>query len=89
MDGVDNFNVLATVINTGSDTLKILNDPRGPLSRRPTNIFSITDASSGAKPAFTGVKVKYGPKRAAKAGSYTVLAPGESTQVEHNRESQS
>ncbi|KAF5317550.1 hypothetical protein D9619_013141 [Psilocybe cf. subviscida] len=82
VDGVDNLKVVATVTNSGDEILKILNDPRGPLSTRPTDTFSITDAS-GAKPAFTGIKLKYVPKTAVAVGAFTTLAPGESVQVEH------
>ncbi|KAF5316045.1 hypothetical protein D9619_006759 [Psilocybe cf. subviscida] len=85
VDGVENMQVVVTVTNTGNETLKILNDPRGPLSTRPTNTFSITDAS-GAKPAFTGIKLKYVPKTAVAVGAFTILAPGKSIQVEHARE---
>ncbi|RDB29383.1 Peptidyl-Lys metalloendopeptidase [Hypsizygus marmoreus] len=81
--GVENLKVVATVTNTGDQTLKILNDPRSPLSKLPANTFDITDAK-GARPAFTGIKVKYSPQAAAAASAYTVLAPGQSIDVEHN-----
>ena len=54
--GVENFKVVATVTNTGDEALKLLNDPRGPLSKMPADTFAITDAS-GKSPKFTGIKV--------------------------------
>ncbi|KAL0951695.1 hypothetical protein HGRIS_008371 [Hohenbuehelia grisea] len=86
VNGVDKLQVVATLVNTGDETLKLLNDPRGPLSKFPTNTFSITDAS-GSTPAFTGIKVKYVPKVAAASldeKAFTVLAPGQSVDVTHD-----
>ncbi|KAF9010206.1 peptidyl-Lys metalloendopeptidase [Cyathus striatus] len=80
---VANLKVSATVTNTGDETLKILNDPHSPLSKLPANTFDITN-DAGARPSFTGAKVKYVPKVAAAAGAYTVLAPGQSLTVEHD-----
>lgn len=88
VDGVNNLKIVATVKNTGDETLKLLNDPRGVLNKLPTEAFQITHDNTGASPAFTGVKVKYVPSTAAKIGSsFTVLAPGEETSVVHDRES--
>lgn len=87
MNGIENLKVVATITNTGDETLKILNDPRGPLSTIPTNTFAITDAE-GVSPVFTGVKAKYVPQvviNEGKEGSFTVLTPGQSVKVEHNR----
>ncbi|KAF8962979.1 hypothetical protein BDZ97DRAFT_1905037 [Flammula alnicola] len=80
---VEHLKVIATITNTGDETVKVLNDPRGPLSKLPTDTFAITDAT-GAQPSFTGIKVKYVPKTAVALGAYTVLSPGESIDVEHN-----
>jgi peptidyl-Lys metalloendopeptidase len=80
---VENLKVTATITNTGSETLKILDDPRSLISTRPVNKFSITDAK-GTRPSFTGIKVKYSPEAAAAAGAYTVLAPGASLSITHN-----
>ncbi|PPQ80565.1 hypothetical protein CVT25_001599 [Psilocybe cyanescens] len=80
---VESLKVVATITNTGDETIKVLNDPRGPLSKLPTDTFAITDGT-GAKPSFTGIKVKYVPKTAATMGAYTILTPGESVQVVHN-----
>ncbi|KDR79947.1 hypothetical protein GALMADRAFT_92107 [Galerina marginata CBS 339.88] len=82
VESVESLKVVATITNTGDEKIKVLNDPRGPLSKLPTDTFAITDAS-GAQPSFTGIKVKYVPKTAATLGAYTVLAPGQSVEVEH------
>ncbi|KAI0785486.1 hypothetical protein BC629DRAFT_521998 [Irpex lacteus] len=85
IDGVNNLKITATVKNTGDETLKLLNDPRGVLNKLPTEAFRITHDETGASPAFTGVKVKYVPHTAATRGkSFTVLAPGEEVSVEHD-----
>ena len=89
VDGVDNLKVTTTVTNTGDETLKLLKDPRGALSTIPANTFDIT-TDSGESPSFIGAKVKYVPSKAAKstnARSFTVLAPGESVTIEHDRTS--
>ena len=54
--GLDNLKVTATIFNTGDETLKLLNDPRGVLDSFPENSFSITDAT-GSRPEFDGAKV--------------------------------
>ena len=56
VDGVQNPKVAATVINTGDETIKLLNDPRGVLSSFPENSFTITNAN-GSCPLFNGAKV--------------------------------
>ncbi|KAF9048777.1 hypothetical protein BJ165DRAFT_1609789 [Panaeolus papilionaceus] len=83
IQNVENFKVKTILTNTGDETLKILNDPRGPLSSLPTDTFTITNAK-GDKPSFTGIRVKYVPSTAIARGGYTVLAPGESIEVEHS-----
>ncbi|KAK7058583.1 hypothetical protein VNI00_002219 [Paramarasmius palmivorus] len=86
IDGVDNFKVTATLVNTGNETLKLLNDPRGPLSQIPTNTFSIL-SSSGSSPSFNGVRAKYVPSNVIKENrneSFTVLEPGQSVSIEHD-----
>jgi peptidyl-Lys metalloendopeptidase len=77
---VENLTIVATVSNTGDQTVKLLNDPQSLLSNAPTDTFSISDAS-GTRPAFTGIKVKYVPTV---ARAVTVLEPGQSVQVEHD-----
>ncbi|CAL1694054.1 unnamed protein product [Somion occarium] len=87
VEGVDKFKVIATIINTGDETLKILNDPLSPLSNLPTETFAISREETGATPKFSGVKVKYVPEIAAKVGdekAFTILAPGQSVSLEHD-----
>ncbi|KAG8688479.1 hypothetical protein FRC09_012886 [Ceratobasidium sp. 395] len=81
---VENLSVKATLTNTGSETLKLINDPRTVLSTWRTNAFSIQ--GEAGSPAFTGIKVKYSPELAAKrtdAAAFTVLAPGQSFELTH------
>lgn len=58
VNGLENLRVTTTVINTGGETLKLLNDPRGVLNSFPENTFSITDPT-GSRPLFNGAKVNY------------------------------
>ena len=58
VDGVHNLKVLATVVNTGDEPLRLLNDPNGPLSKIPTDTFSLVH-KSGLSPDFIGVKVRF------------------------------
>ena len=58
VDGVNNLKITATVKNTGDETLKLLNDPRGVLNQLPTEAFRITHDDTGASPAFTGARVR-------------------------------
>jgi peptidyl-Lys metalloendopeptidase len=82
---VENFKVVATVTNTGTETLKILNDPLSPLSKLPAETFTISDAS-GHPATFIGIRAKYAPSAAIAAGqdALTVLTPGQSAIVEHD-----
>lgn len=56
IDGVANLKLTTTLVNTGDETLKLLNDPRGALNRIPTNTFEIINTDTGASPKFAGVK---------------------------------
>ena len=90
VDGVENLKVSTTVTNTGDETLKLINDPRGALNTLPTNTFAIT-TDAGESPAFVGAKVKYSLDKAAKSedvATFTVLAPGASFTVTHDCESE-
>ncbi|KAF5314617.1 hypothetical protein D9611_007165 [Ephemerocybe angulata] len=80
---VDNFKVSTILTNTGDETLKILNDPLGPLSNLPTDSFSVVN-SQGSSASFAGAKAKYVPAVAAEVGDYTTLAPGQSITVNHD-----
>lgn len=78
--------VIATLTNTGNETLQLLNDPRGILSTIPTNTFRISSANGG-DPTFNGLRLKYVPRYVigkGEADSFTVLKPGESTKVPHD-----
>ena len=56
VNNVNSLAVVATIVNTGDETLKLFNDPRGTLSTFETNSFAIT-SSSGVAPKFVGAKV--------------------------------
>ncbi|KAG8765735.1 hypothetical protein FRC12_007345 [Ceratobasidium sp. 428] len=82
---VHGLSVKATLKNTGDETLRLLNDPRTILSTAKTNTFAIS--SESGSPAFTGIKVKYVPSKAAAINNekaFTVLAPGQSVEITHN-----
>ena len=74
-----------TITNTGSETLRLINEPSGVLySRIPTRRFYVTH-SSGAIPQFTGVRVKFSLTEAIKSGHVTTLGPGQFISVSHDR----
>ncbi|TFK66685.1 deuterolysin M35 metalloprotease [Pluteus cervinus] len=86
VEHVADLKVTATVTNTGDETLKLLKDPLSPLSTLPANTFHI-EGTTGAVPAFVGIKAKYVPTTAAKSQDpsvFTVLAPGQSVDVQHD-----
>jgi len=56
INGLGNLKVTTTITNSGDETLKLLNDPRGVLDSFPENSFTITDAF-GSSPSFVGAKV--------------------------------
>ena len=56
IDGVKNLKVTVTIVNTGRETLKLLNDPHGVLDPFPEDSFNITNPS-GSGPSFNGVTV--------------------------------
>ena len=58
VDGLENLRVTTTIVNTGGEILKLLNDPRGVLSTFPEDTFTITDAA-GSHPSFNGARVNY------------------------------
>jgi peptidyl-Lys metalloendopeptidase len=53
---VENLSVTAVVKNTGTETLKLLKDPRGVLSSAKTHTFNV--ANEKGSPQFTGMFVK-------------------------------
>lgn len=81
---VDGLKLTTTISNTGDETLKLVNDPRTPLSSWATNTFAVS-SDDGTVPAFTGVKVRYIPSVAVKSktATFTVLEPGQSVDVTH------
>ncbi|KAF8757804.1 peptidyl-Lys metalloendopeptidase [Rhizoctonia solani] len=83
---VDGLTVKAVLKNTGTESLKLLNDPRTVLSKAPTDTFSITSDANTQTPKFTGIKLKYVPATAAakaRDADFTVLAPGQSIEIDH------
>ncbi|TFK74717.1 deuterolysin M35 metalloprotease [Pluteus cervinus] len=83
VDGIDKLRLTTTLTNTGDETLRVVNDPRSPLSNIPTDTFNIQNAE-GAKPEFIGIITKYSPEYGIKHGDYIILAPGQSTAIEHD-----
>src|SRR6266436_5154655 len=86
VNGVQNLKVVVTITNTGDEALKLLNDPRGPLDTMPTDTFAIQN-DAAEEPDFVGIQVKYVPSVAVAIGgddAFTVLAPGQSVDVEHD-----
>ena len=56
--GLQNLKVAVTVFNTGDETMKLLNGPRGVLDSFPEHSFTITNAA-GSRPSFSGAKVNH------------------------------
>jgi len=86
VDGVQNLKVITTLINTGTDQLKLLNDPRTVLDKSPTHTFTITNAD-GTSPTFKGIMVKYVPEKVIQDNQdsfFTVLEPGQKMDVTHD-----
>ncbi|CUA67486.1 peptidyl-Lys metalloendopeptidase [Rhizoctonia solani] len=94
----DDLTVSATIINMGSEAVKILNDPNGPLSSWKTHTFNfvpipsvgsdgVKSKSAGLPPDVNAIRVKYNPKVAAALDdptTYTLLQPGENKTVVHD-----
>ena len=57
VDGLTNLKVSATTVNTGDETLKLLDDSRGVLSPLPEN--STTTDTTGSRPSLGGVIVSH------------------------------
>ena len=58
VDKLEDLKVIATIANTGGETLRLLNDPHGVLNPFPGDSFTITDPS-GSRPPFSGAEVSY------------------------------
>ncbi|QRV75002.1 peptidyl-Lys metalloendopeptidase [Ceratobasidium sp. AG-Ba] len=93
----DDLTVSSCLINNGKNTLKILNDPNGPLTTWKTHTFEFYEvassgtglkARSGGNAAHvSAVRVKYNPEvvaALADPSTYTVLQPGENKTVTHD-----
>ncbi|CAG7855171.1 Peptidyl-Lys metalloendopeptidase Short=MEP; AltName: Full=GfMEP; Flags: Precursor [Serendipita indica DSM 11827] len=81
VENVDNFNVTVQLKNTGTEALELYNEPRGLLSKAPTDSFKILKANDDSAASFDGVLAKY---NFASATSFTNLGVGESVDVTHN-----
>ena len=56
---VGNLKVTTTVLNTGDETLRLLNEPQSVLSPELiTDVFSISKHDTGASPDFHGISVR-------------------------------
>ncbi|CAE6442446.1 hypothetical protein ACGC1H_007542 [Rhizoctonia solani] len=98
MKDPDDLTVAATIINKGSKTVRILNDPNGPLSSWKTYTFkfipvpsvgpdAVKSKSTGLPPDVNAIRVKYNPNVAAaldNPSTYTLLQPGENKTVVHD-----
>jgi peptidyl-Lys metalloendopeptidase len=85
---VATLQITVTLVNTGDEALRLLNAPGGPLSKLPTDSFAISN-SVGKAPEFIGIRAKYVPSNVVatgNSGAFTILAPGESVTVAHDRE---
>lgn len=58
---MDSLTLKLTVTNKGNETLTLLNDPCGTLSKLPTDAFKITNDESGKSPEFYGADVRIFP----------------------------
>ena len=109
IDGSGGLKVTATVVNTGGESLKLLNDPRGVLDPFPENTFTFIGPSD-SPPPFRGARVNHSSgymitlrtdvldlRSQAFYNStlvvglddpslFTVLAPGGSVDITHDRE---
>ncbi|PIL33833.1 hypothetical protein GSI_03539 [Ganoderma sinense ZZ0214-1] len=86
VNGVENLQVVATLTNTGDETLKLLKDPNSVLHTMPADTFAIA-TEDGASPSFVGVRLKYSPiqtSRSTDAAAFVILAPGASVSVTHD-----
>jgi len=81
---VDNFVVKTILTNNGDETLTLLNEPESILTPQwKTNVFGIVAADGGAA-KFGGVRVKWSPSLAVANKEFTVLAPGQTIELEQN-----
>ena len=83
VNAMEHLKVVATITNTGNETLKVLNDSRAPLNRVPTNTFVINDLK-GVQLLFMGINLKFVPDTMANVGAYTTLTPDKSVAIERD-----
>jgi len=86
VEGDENLTLTTIITNTGNEMLKLLNDPRSPLSTAATDTFDIKD-SAGKKPSFIGIEADHDPFEMAVNGgqdNFLILGPGESVSVDHD-----
>jgi peptidyl-Lys metalloendopeptidase len=78
---VDDFVIQTKLINSGDESLTLLNDPNSILTPSlKTNVFGIV-ATGGSSAKFNGMKVKWKPQIAIRNQEFTVLEPGESVEL--------
>ena len=78
ISNVADLKIITTITNTTGSTLTLVNDPSSILTTKyPTERYHIIH-SSGVKPIFKGVRIKFSPQIAANLGRVTVLQPGQS-----------
>ncbi|QRW14467.1 peptidyl-Lys metalloendopeptidase [Ceratobasidium sp. AG-Ba] len=85
VNDVENLSVTTIVKNTGTETLKLLKDPRSVLSSTKAHTFNV--AGERGSPQFTGMFVKYSPDYVVKknnAADFTILAPGQTYELTHS-----
>ena len=58
VDRLESLKVSTTIINTGDETLRPLNDPHGDLNSFPGDSVTITD-TSGSRPSLNDAKVNH------------------------------
>ena len=81
---VDNFVVKTILTNNGDETLTLLNEPDSILTPQwKTNVFGIV-AANGAAASFDGVRVKWSPTIAIANKEFTIIAPGQSIELEQD-----
>ncbi|KDQ21773.1 hypothetical protein BOTBODRAFT_168984 [Botryobasidium botryosum FD-172 SS1] len=89
VNGLSDLQITTTLQNTGNETLRLLNDPQSVLTPRwATDVFNISKAGnlSSVAPNFLGVVVKWSPRLAAAGNDFTILVPGQSLELVHDRQ---
>ncbi|KAG8717593.1 hypothetical protein FRC09_014040 [Ceratobasidium sp. 395] len=81
---IDHLSITVIVTNTGTETLKVLKDPRGVLSSAKTHTFDVVGKKGS--PKFTGMFVKYSPDyivKRNKPADFVTLTPGQTFKLTH------